>query len=80
MFIDDYTIMTLVYFLRERSQVFGIFKKFKTYVEKQSGHYIKTIRGDRSKEYTSREFNKVCEDEGVKYQLPVGYAPEKWRV
>ena len=34
LFIDNYTRMTWVYFLWERLQVFGIFKKFKTYVEK----------------------------------------------
>ena len=35
-FIDDYTRMTWVYFLLKRSEAFRIFKKFKTYVEKQS--------------------------------------------
>ena len=70
--------MTWVYFLREKSQVFEIFKKFKTCVEKQSGHYIKTIRSDRSKEYTSGEFNKFCEEkEGMEHQLTVGYTPEQ---
>ncbi|CAA3018802.1 Retrovirus-related Pol poly from transposon TNT 1-94, partial [Olea europaea subsp. europaea] len=44
LFIDDYTRMTWVYFLREKSQVFEIFKRFKSYVEKQSGCNIKTIR------------------------------------
>ncbi|CAL2225681.1 unnamed protein product [Prunus armeniaca] len=77
LFIDEYTRMTWVYFLRERSEVFNIFKKFKTHVEKQSGHYIKALRSDRGKEYTSKEFNKFCEDEGVEHQLTVGYAPEQ---
>ncbi|CAL2254986.1 unnamed protein product [Prunus armeniaca] len=77
LFINDYTRMTWVYFLRERSEVFNIFKKFKTHVEKQSGHYIKALRSDRGKEYTSKEFNKFCEDEGVEHQLTVGYAPEQ---
>ena len=55
LFIDDYTRMTWVYFLRERSQVFETFKRFKTYVEKQSGRHIKSIRSDRGTEYTSNE-------------------------
>ena len=69
--------MTWVYFLQEWSQVFGIFKNFKAYVEKQSGHYIKKIRSDRGNEYTSKEFNKFREDEGVHYQLTVVYGPEQ---
>ena len=77
LFIEDYTRITWVYFLREKSQVFEIFKKFKTRIEKQSGHYIKTIRSDRGKEYTFGEFNKFCEEKGMEHQLTVGYAPEQ---
>lgn len=77
LFIDDYSRMTWVYFMRERSEVFGIFKKFKNLVENQSGTRIKVIRSDRGKEYTSNQFNKFCEDEGVEHQLTVGYAPEQ---
>ncbi|KAL2486881.1 Integrase catalytic domain-containing protein [Abeliophyllum distichum] len=51
LFIDDYTRMVWVNFLRGRSKVFDIFNKFKVYVEKQSGHYIKTLRSERGKEY-----------------------------
>ncbi|XP_071689253.1 uncharacterized protein [Rutidosis leptorrhynchoides] len=69
--------MTWVYFMREKSEVFTIFKKFKNFVEKSSGHHIKILRSDRGKEYSSTQFNKFCEDEGVKRQLTVGYAPEQ---
>lgn len=51
-FIDDYSRMTWVYFLKEKSETFTIFKQFKTLVEKQSGCSIKTIRSDRGGEYT----------------------------
>ena len=52
LFIDDYTRMTWVYFMRQKSEVFSIFKKFKILVEKQSGYFIKMLRSDRGKEYT----------------------------
>ncbi|KAL0440974.1 UNVERIFIED_CONTAM: Retrovirus-related Pol polyprotein from transposon RE1 [Sesamum radiatum] len=35
LFIDDYSRMTWVYFMREKSEVFKVFKKFKNLVEKQ---------------------------------------------
>lgn len=69
--------MTWVYFMRERSEVFTIFKRFKSMVEKQSGHYIKTSRSDNGKEYNSKEFDKFCENEGVEKQLTVGYTPQE---
>jgi transposase InsO family protein len=77
LFIDDFSRMTWVYFIKEKSEVFGIFKKFKTLVEKQSGKHIKKLRSDRGKEYNSHEFDKFCEDEGIERQLTVAYSPQQ---
>lgn len=77
LFIDDFTRMTWVFFMRQKSEVFTIFKKFKSFVEKQSGHFIKVLRSDNGKEYTSNEFGKFCEDEGVERQLTVIYTPQQ---
>lgn len=35
------------------------------------------LRGDRGKKYTSREFNKFYEEEGVERQLTVSYTPQQ---
>ncbi|KAK2398761.1 putative mitochondrial protein [Trifolium repens] len=77
LFIDDFTRMTWVYFMRQKSEVFVIFKKFKAFIEKQSGRFIQMLRSGRGKEYTSNEFHKFCEDEGVERQLTVGYTPQQ---
>ncbi|XP_028208293.1 uncharacterized protein LOC114391484 [Glycine soja] len=50
---------------KEKSEVFGVFKKFKALAENQSGKQIKVLRSDRGKEYTSREFERFCEDKGI---------------
>nr|KYP56111.1 Retrovirus-related Pol polyprotein from transposon TNT 1-94 [Cajanus cajan] len=65
LFIDEFSRMKWVYFLKTKSKVFGIFKKFKALVEKKSGKQIKVLRSDHGKEYTSREFDNFCEDEGI---------------
>jgi transposase InsO family protein len=65
LFINDYSRMTWVYFMRQKSEVFNIFKKFKCLIEKQNGCFIKVLRSDRGKEYTSNQFHKFCEDEGM---------------
>nr|KYP53945.1 Retrovirus-related Pol polyprotein from transposon TNT 1-94 [Cajanus cajan] len=77
LFINDFSRMTWVYFLKTKSEVFGIFKKFKALVEKQSGKQIKVLRSDRGKEYTSREFDKFCDDEGIERQLTIAYTPQQ---
>ncbi|KAL0302885.1 UNVERIFIED_CONTAM: Retrovirus-related Pol polyprotein from transposon TNT 1-94 [Sesamum radiatum] len=77
LFIDDYSRMTWVYFMREKSEVFKIFKKFKNLVEKQSGQRIKVLRSDRGKEYNNSEFDKFCEEEGIDHQTTVSYNPQQ---
>ncbi|KAK4404232.1 Retrovirus-related Pol polyprotein from transposon TNT 1-94 [Sesamum angolense] len=67
LFIDDYSRMTWVYFMLEKSEIFKVFKKFKNLVEKQSGRSIKVLRSDRGKEYNNSEFDKFCEEEEAVY-------------
>ena len=63
--------------MRQKSEVFSIFKKFKMMVELQCGYKIKKIRSDRGGEYTSIEFNSFCENMGVERQLTVAYTPQQ---
>lgn len=50
------------------SKVFGVFKKFKAAVEKESGIEIKSMRFefDRGGDFTSKEFQQFCEDNGIR--------------
>jgi hypothetical protein len=43
-------------FLKEKSEAFSIFKKFKVLVENLSGERIKALRSDRGDEFISKEF------------------------
>ncbi|KAL0329071.1 UNVERIFIED_CONTAM: Retrovirus-related Pol polyprotein from transposon TNT 1-94 [Sesamum radiatum] len=76
-FTDDYARMTWVFFLKEKSEAFTIFKRFKALVEKQNDSSIKTMRSDRGDEYTSQEFEEYCKDEGIWKQLTSGYSPQQ---
>lgn len=76
-FIDDFSRMTWVYFLKEKSETFVVFKRFKALVEKQSGSTIKVMRSDRGCEYTSQEFEDYCKDEGIWKQLTASYSPQQ---
>jgi len=39
--------MYLVYFLKHKDEAFAYLKKFKNYVEKHSGYYLKFLRTDK---------------------------------
>ncbi|CAN0856784.1 Retrovirus-related Pol polyprotein from transposon TNT 1-94 [Linum grandiflorum] len=77
LFIDDFTRMTWVYFMRHKSEVSSIFKRFKTMVENQSEEKIKVLRSDRGTEYTSNKFEKFCADAGIEQQTTVRYTPQQ---
>ncbi|KAI5317551.1 hypothetical protein L3X38_037258 [Prunus dulcis] len=76
-FIDDFSRMCWVYFLRNKSDAFNVFKKFKAFVELQSGFSLKKLRSDRGGEYTSHEFLDFCASMGMERQLTIAYSPQQ---
>ena len=76
-FIDDYSRMCWIFFMKFKTEVADIFGKFKVWIETQSNCKIKVIRSDTGTEYTSGSFNKFCEDEGIEHQLLAPYSPQQ---
>ena len=77
LFIDDFSRKTWVYFLKEKSEAFVSFKKFKTHVEKESNYKIQALRTDRGGEFTSKEFNEFCDTNGIRRLLTVSHSPQQ---
>ena len=50
---NNYTIMCSVYFIKLKSEVFGVFKQFKALVENQCNLSITTSTSDNGGENTS---------------------------
>lgn len=46
-------------------------------VERQSGHKLQILRTNRVGEYMSKEFQKFCEQKGVKHELSASYTPQQ---
>ena len=63
--------------MKEKSEAFATFKKFKALVKKQKGCSFKTIRTDRGGEYISREFEENCKNEGIQKQLTSEYTSQE---
>lgn len=76
-FIDDFSRMCWIYFLQSKSEVAGVFWKFKLWIEKQSGCMIQALRSDNGKEYTSAQFTMFCEEAGIEHQLTTPYTPQQ---
>jgi nicotinamide mononucleotide adenylyltransferase len=55
-FIDDHSRKVWVYFLKQKSEVYEVFKKWKAMVENETGLKIKKLRSDNGGEYEDTGF------------------------
>jgi transposase InsO family protein len=68
LFIDDYTRMTWVTFIKNKSEAFDKFKEFKALVENETEMKIKCLRSYNGGEFTSNDFVEFCEAHRIKRQ------------
>ncbi|KAG8480134.1 hypothetical protein CXB51_024924 [Gossypium anomalum] len=77
LFIDDYTRFCWIFFLKHKLEVAQVFVKFKAAAKAETGYKLKTIRTDNGTEYTSVQFQALCNKAGVKHQLTNVYTPQQ---
>jgi hypothetical protein len=77
LFIDDHSWKTWIYFLKTKYGVLVRFQEFKAQVENLIGRRIKVLRSDNGGEYTSRDFNDLCIEVGIKREYIVPYKPQQ---
>ena len=76
-FIDDYSRKVWIYFMKHKSDVFGIFKKWKAQVKNQTGRKIKYLKSDNGLEYRDKEFIRFCELESLTRHFTVKGTPQQ---
>lgn len=76
-FTDDCSRMMWVTFLKDKNEAFGKFKAFRALAKKETGKKIKCLRTDQGSEFTSVEFAKYCDDNGIKWQLSAPRTPQQ---
>ena len=72
-FIDDFSRYCWVYFLKQKYEVFEIFKVFKSLVENLSGNKIKFLKTDNGNEYFNNNLQQLCEENGIQMQHSMPY-------
>ena len=76
-FIDDSTRKVWIYFLKKKSEVFDIFRKWKAMVENETGLKVKRLRSDNGGEYTDQRFREFCANNGIKMEKTVPGTPQQ---
>ena len=76
-FIDDFSRHVWIFFLKNKSEVFGHFKNWKNMIEKQFEYKIKVLRSDHGGEYLSNQFCSFLISEGIIHQKSVPKNPEQ---
>jgi FtsZ-interacting cell division protein YlmF len=75
--IDDYSRLTWVAFLKEKSEAFKKFKVFKALTENQTGKRLKAVRSDRRREFSSGNFKELCDKHGIKREYTIPRTPQQ---
>jgi hypothetical protein len=75
--IDDYTIMTTVFFLKKKSGEFEHFKIYKEMVEIDKYLKIKFLISYNGGEFTMKEFMDFCAKHGIKRKFSAARTPQQ---
>ena len=75
--IDDSNRKVWVYFMKNKSDVFMTFKKWKSQVELDSSCKVKCLRSDNGGEYVSHEFNNFYVEQGIRMEKIVPKTPQQ---
>lgn len=76
-FIDDFSRKLWIYLIKRKDEVFEVFKRIKSMVERQCGKKLKTLKTDGGGEFTSGEFMSYCNDEGIIREVVPPYTPQQ---
>ena len=76
-FIDDSTRKVWAYFLKNKSNGFATFKKWKVEVENQTGLSVKSLRTDNGGEYDTQEFKEFYAEKMIRMIRTVHGRPEQ---
>lgn len=76
-FIDDFSRVTWLFLMKDRSELFTIFKIFCAEVKTQFQTVVCILRSDNAKEYFSQAFQSFMSDQGMLHQSSCPHTPQQ---
>lgn len=75
-FIDDSNIKVWVYFLKNKSDVYDTFKRWRAMVESETNLKVKCLRTNNVEEYDDDEFKKDYAKNGIMIEKTIPRKPQ----
>jgi transposase InsO family protein len=75
--VDYYSRYTWVFFMKEKSKVHEIFKKFSTGSQNEFDVKIKRVRSDNGTEFKNTNIEEYLDGEGIGHELSIPYTPQQ---
>jgi transposase InsO family protein len=69
--VDDFSHFTWVFFLKDKSETQGIFKKFARRAQNEIEVKIKKVRSDNGTEFRNTNIEAFLDEEGIKHEFSV---------
>ncbi|KAK2974533.1 hypothetical protein RJ640_007377 [Escallonia rubra] len=76
-FIDDASGKTWIYAIKQKSDVYHTFKKWKAFVENEIGNKVKCLKSDNGGEYRDGGFQEYCSNNGIRLIRTVKTTPQE---
>src|SRR5438034_2119181 len=75
--VDDYSRLTWVFFLQDKSEVQETFKKFARRAQNEFDVKIRRIRSDNGSEFKNTSIEEFLDEEGIKHEFSAPYTPQQ---
>ena len=73
--VDDFSRFTWVNFIKEKSDVFEVFKELFQKLQREKECGIVRIRSDHGKEFENSRFDDFCSSEGISHEFSSPITP-----
>ncbi|KAK3020690.1 hypothetical protein RJ639_045596 [Escallonia herrerae] len=74
---DDASRKTWIYAIRQKSDVYHTFKKWKVLIENETGNKVKCLKSDNGGEYRDGGFQGYCSNNGIRLIRTVKRTPQE---
>jgi hypothetical protein len=76
-FQDDYSGFRVIYFIKQKNEVFRFFRIYVARMNIETGQRISTLRSDNGGEYVSNDFKAYLEEKGIRHETCAPHTPEQ---